>query len=86
MSVNRQSISTSIITSILFPDIDPITDSKTLKYKTGIAWYILPRSRFEGIRRLLPSQILTIHNASLQPRALIAPIHPSLNYREKLQK
>lgn len=79
------SSSPSLLTSILFPEVAPKTDPKTLKYRTGISWFIPPRSRFEGIRRLLPSQVLTIRDASLQPRALMPPINPSLEYNEALE-
>ncbi|MEQ8998161.1 MAG: hypothetical protein RID53_16835 [Coleofasciculus sp. B1-GNL1-01] len=79
------SSSPSLLTSILFPEVPPKTDPKTLKYKTGIAWFIPPRSRFEGIRRLLPSQVLTIRDATLDPRALMPPINPSLDYNHALE-
>lgn len=79
------SSSPTLLARILSPDTLPTVDPRTLHYRTGIAWFTPPRSRFAGIYRLLPSQILQLNDGSIQPRPLIPPIDPSRDYDETLE-
>ena len=58
---------------------------ETLKHTFGIEWYPLPTSRFEGISKILPSQVLNLKTFSPEPRALPKPIN-GLLYGEILEK
>lgn len=55
-------------------------------YRTGINWYPPPRSRFEGVLRLLPSQILSLSPGppNLSPRSLLSQAGIGEGYEEKL--
>jgi hypothetical protein len=43
---------------------------ETLKHEIGIEWYPLPTSRFEGVNKLLPSQVLNLNTFLPVQRAL----------------
>lgn len=58
---------------------------ETLKHKSGIEWYPLPMSRFEGVYKLLPSQVLNLKTFHTEARALPKPVAP-LSYGEILEK
>jgi hypothetical protein len=55
---------------------EPAADPRELRYDTGISWYAPPRSRFERIRRLLPSQTLDFRTGEVRPRELMPPLDP----------
>jgi hypothetical protein len=55
---------------------EPRADPRQLRYGTGISWYTPPRSRFEGIRRLLPSQTLDFRTGEARPRELMPSLDP----------
>ena len=59
-------------------------DSRCLKYGRGISWYTPPWSRFEGIKRLLASQILDFHNNKLIHRPLMPLIDCDRHYDETI--
>lgn len=59
--------------------------TETLKYESGIEWYPLPMSRFEGVYKLLPSQFLNIRTFQPEQRALPKPVQ-GLSYNEILEK
>jgi hypothetical protein len=61
-------------------------DARQLRYATGISWYTPPRSRFDGIRRLLPSQTLDFHTGEVRPRELMPPLDPSRSLETALQE
>ncbi|WP_421655575.1 hypothetical protein [Leptothermofonsia sp. ETS-13] len=78
------SSSPALLVPILHPHTSPIADPRCLQYEVGISWYTPPRSRFEGMQRLLASQILDLNIHSVQPRPLMPPIDPSRGYEETL--
>ena len=51
-------------------------DSRCLRYEVGISWYTPPRTRFLGLRRLLPSQVLHLPDGDIVPRPLTPAIQP----------
>lgn len=58
---------------------------ETLKHKTGMEWYPLPQSRFQGVYKLLPSQVLNPETFHLTARALPKPV-AGLSYDEVIDK
>jgi hypothetical protein len=58
---------------------------ETLKHKDGLEWYPLPLSRFEGVYKLLPSQVLNLKTFHTEARALPKPI-AGLSYDAILEK
>ena len=67
------------------PDGQPEIDPRPLRYEVGISWYTPPRSRFAGIHRLLPSQVIDLNNQSVQPRPLMPPIECDRPYEETVE-
>ena len=51
-----------------------LLDGRTLRHERGAAWTPPPLARFEGLRRLLPSQALDLATGEPQPRRLLPPI------------
>lgn len=78
------SSSPALLTSIVSPDV-PAVDPRQLRYQMGISWFTPPRSRFAGIYRLLPSQVINCSDGSIRPRPLMPPINPSLGFDETLE-
>lgn len=56
-----------------------------LKWKSFFEWYPLPLTRFKGVYKLLPSQILNIETLQTKLRPLPHPIE-GLSYQEILEK
>lgn len=79
------SSSPALLASILSPDAELVVDSRKLQYEFGISWYTPPRSRFGGIYRLLPSQVVTVPHGRIRPRPLMPPIDPTRSYDETIE-
>jgi hypothetical protein len=60
-------------------------DPRELRYDHGFSWYVLPRSRLEGTRQLLPSQVLDMQSGAPKSRPLLPPIDPDRGYDETLE-
>jgi hypothetical protein len=58
---------------------------ETLKHRTGMEWYPLPFTRFEGIYQLLPSQVLNLNTFHIEARKLPGAIKGA-SYEEILAK
>jgi hypothetical protein len=71
--------------ALLREQVDPGTASPPLRYRVGMGWYPPPASRFKGIRRLLPSQALTLDGAGdpVRHRPLLVD-QPKAGYDETL--
>lgn len=78
------SSSAALIVPILFSDRPPVVDRRILNYEVGISWYTPPRSRFEGISRLLPSQVLDLRSGDVQHRPLMPEICLDRDYEDVL--
>lgn len=76
------SSSVALLAQILFSERAPVVDPRKLEYQVGISWYTPPRSRFEGISQLLPSQLLDLRSGSIQPRNLMPEICLDRDYEE----
>lgn len=74
-----------LLARILFPEGNNSIDPRHLVYEMGISWYVPPRSRFAGISRLLPSQILDLTQNRLMPRPLMPSINQSRPYEEVIE-
>ena len=59
-------------------------DPRYLEYGRGISWYTPPLSRFEGIKRLLASQIFDVHQHKIIHRPLMPPIDCDRHYDETI--
>ncbi len=57
-------------------------EPQKLRYESGISWLPPPQSRFQGVRRLLPSQVLHLGNGSVRPRALVPELERRLVFDE----
>ena len=79
------SSSAAILSQIIFGDT-PIVDSRKLTYEMGISWYVPPRSRFQGISRLLPCQIINLRSGEIQPRPLMPEIPVHREYEDILEE
>ncbi len=79
------SSSPTLLACILSPDAVPVVVPHLLRYQVGLSWFTPPCSRFAGIRRLLPSQVIELQDGSIQARSLMPPIDPSLSYDETLE-
>lgn len=64
--------------------IDISNDRQIRHGEVAIDWYPPPRSRYEAVRRLLPSQVLVLANGDLRPRRLFPEITTSLGYDDVL--
>lgn len=80
------SSSPALLSEIVFANQTPAIDPRKLTYEVGISWYPPPRSRFEGISRLLPSQVLDLRSATVQPRPLMPEISPQRDYEDVLEQ
>ena len=80
------SSSVALLTQILFTNQAPVVDPRELKYQTGISWYTPPRSRFEGISQLLPSQLLDLRSVEIEPRVLMPEICLDRDYEDILEE
>ena len=60
------------------------SDARCLEYGRGISWYTPPLSRFEGIKRLLASQIFDVHHHKIIHRPLMPPIDCDRHYDETI--
>lgn len=49
-------------------------DPRALSYEVGLSWYPPPRSRLEGVRRLLAGQVLRLADGGVVARPLTPPI------------
>jgi hypothetical protein len=78
------SSSPALLSRILSPAAPLAADSRTLRYGVGLSWFTPPRSRFIGMSRLLPSQILALDTGRVLPRPLMPPINPSRGFDETL--
>ncbi len=79
------SSSSVLLTKILSPDAAPVVVPETLRYEVGISWFPPPYSRFVGISRLLPSQVIELQTGSIRSRSLMPPIDPSLGYDKTVE-
>ena len=89
------SSSAVLLAQVLFPNQIPVIDSRKLSYEVGISWYTPPRSRFKGISRLLPSQVLDFKSGKVQAKSLmpeincdhaVPPQSPDRDYQEIIQQ
>lgn len=80
------SSSAALLAQILFPNQAPTIDPRRLSYEIGISWYTPPRSRFEGISRLLPSQVLNLQSGQVRPRPLVSEICFERDYDDIIQQ
>jgi hypothetical protein len=71
--------------ALLADILSPKADSRQLYYQRGLSWFTPPLSRFVDISRLLPSQVIKLKDGSFQPRPLLPPINPDLDYQEALE-
>ncbi|PLZ88460.1 hypothetical protein CEN44_15330 [Fischerella muscicola CCMEE 5323] len=71
--------------ALLADILSPKADSRQLYYQRGLSWFTPPLSRFVDISRLLPSQVIKLKDGSIQPRPLLPPINPDLDYQEALE-
>ena len=53
-----------------------VEDGRRLVHESGMSWFHPPRSRFAGLRRVLPSQALDLDAGEAVPRALMPSIDP----------
>ncbi|MCG8466846.1 MAG: hypothetical protein MJB57_01355 [Gemmatimonadetes bacterium] len=67
-------------------DADAGVDPRTLRHERGVSWFPPPRSRREGVYRLLPSQILDLREGRPRPRPLTEPIEPDRPYAETCEE
>ncbi|MDY7023585.1 MAG: hypothetical protein SWJ54_19920, partial [Cyanobacteriota bacterium] len=80
------SSSPALLAKIVFANQTPTVDPRKLTYEVGISWYTPPRSRFEEISRLLPSQILKLRSGTVLPRALMPEIRLEQDYEDILEQ
>lgn len=78
------SSSPALLVRILSPADLSAVDPRPLSYQAGISWFTPPCSRFVGMRRLLPSQVIELKDGSIRPRPLMPPIDPARGYDETL--
>ncbi|MEM9156418.1 MAG: hypothetical protein AAGB13_15505, partial [Cyanobacteria bacterium P01_F01_bin.33] len=78
------SSSAALLAQLVSPTRSLPTDPRQLTYEVGIAWYTPPYSRFEGISRLLPSQVLELQSGKLQPKLLVPDISLERDYEDLL--
>ncbi len=66
-------------------DIDR-TPTRNILHGEGFDWYTPPRSRFESIRRLLPSQLLMLADGNILPRRLFPELSETFAYDDILER
>lgn len=79
------SSSPALLVQILSSGAELHIDPRSLRYRKGLSWFTPPRSRFEEIRRLLPSQVVHLDTGDIQSRSLIPAIDPTRSYDETLE-
>lgn len=79
------SSSPALLISLLALEGQAGADPRSLQFETGISWYPPPHSRFAGIARLLPSQVLNLREGTVQPRSLMPPLIPSRSLDQALE-
>ncbi len=52
----------------------PIFDDRVLAHDVGVEWYVAPLTRYEGIRRLLPSQQLDLKTGKIIAKRLFRSV------------
>ncbi len=67
-----------------FDGTPKILDDRRLKHELGISWFPPPRTRYDAIRRLLPSQTLSLKSSDVAPRPLLPDIGETKNYGQAL--
>ena len=80
------SSSPALLAQILFVNQATEIDPRPLQYEVGISWFTPPRSRFKGIFRLLPSQIVELKDNSIKPRPLMPKIDFCRSFEEILDR
>lgn len=78
------SSSPALLRQILASTLDLSADPRQLRYRRGLYWFTPPRSRFENMRRLLPSQALDLSTGLERHRPLMPPIDPTRDLEEVL--
>jgi hypothetical protein len=78
------SSSAALLAKTIAPERPLAADTRQLHYGHGLSWYPPPRSRIDGVRRLLPSQCLDLRDGDVRPRPLLPPIHPDRGYDRTL--
>ena len=61
-----------------------IFDDRVLQHGVGLEWYVAPRTRYEGIRRLLPSQQLDLKTGKISAKRLFRAVE--LTYEQALEE
>lgn len=61
-------------------------DPRKLVWGHGIEWFPPPRSPFENIVRLLPSQVLSLEMCEVAPRSLFRNVFKGLLYNQVLER
>lgn len=79
------SSSPALLSRILSPAAPLAADPRQLRYVVGLSWFTPPRSRFVGMSRLLPSQIIELDTGRILPRPLMPPLDPSREFDETLR-
>ena len=54
----------------------PVEDPRRLEHERGVSWFPPPRTRFQGLRRLFPSQALDLASGEPVARPPMPPIEP----------
>jgi hypothetical protein len=71
------SSSLALLVTVLEVNLYPL---RSIQHQKGMDWYAGPRSRFESIRQLLPSQILVLRSGEILPRQLLSRTTDHLSY------
>jgi hypothetical protein len=79
------SSSPALIEDAISPACPLPRDPRPLIYERGLSWFVPPRSGLEGVRRLLPSQVLDLGEGHVRPRPLLPPIDPGRGYGRTLE-
>ena len=76
------SSSPALLAQHAFSNAPEIGDDRTLLHERGISWFPPPRTRYSGIRRLLPSQQLSLTSGEVRARPFLPAIDPSAPYEQ----
>jgi hypothetical protein len=79
------SSSAALLSQLLSHERAIAPDTRKLHYDVGFSWFTPPRSRFQEINRLLPSQILDLRTGNIRPRRLLPTIAPSPTFDETME-
>jgi hypothetical protein len=79
------SSSPALLARILFANASPAIDTRPLRYAMGISWVIPPCSRFHGMYRLLPSQVLDLGTKQVHLRSWLPPLDRTRSYKEVVE-